>query len=163
MSKQNKKNTNNKSKSSIKTLGQTPQKPTNGNKQEQAKQESREQTKTKSYNMMGFNSDSIADVRVEEIVNDIAAIKMLVHRIKELIDENISLRSDKNRLETYVYAYDRKKSNAVTSTILIALSNILIGFGINLLTAYNNWPGGVLLGCGVLLTATGMYFTFIKE
>lgn len=113
--------------------------------------------------ILGLSTNELAGLSVDEITGNKVAINMIMHYYKKLVDENNALKNEKNTYQTYVTAYNNKKSNAATGNILVALSNIFIGFGINLITSNNNWVGGSALFLGVALTIVGMYFTFFKE
>jgi hypothetical protein len=62
-------------------------------------------------------------------------------------------------LKTFVDGYERKKIYSSMGSILLATSNILIGFGVNLLTLSTNWPGLATLLAGIILIVIGLYFS----
>jgi hypothetical protein len=78
-----------------------------------------------------------------ELTGNETAIKMLLHYYRELLNDNNRLKNESNTLKTYVDAYDRNKSNSATGSILLGVSNISVGFGVNLLTGTPTqlWPG----------------------
>jgi hypothetical protein len=88
---------------------------------------------------------------------------MMVHYYKRLLDENGSLKNDNNTLKTYVSAYEKQRSNSASGAVLLALSNISIGFGVNLLTGTNSNSGWSALATGVVIAAGGLYFSFFKD
>lgn len=119
--------------------------------------------------ILGLSTDELAGLTVEELTNNETAIKMVFHYYKQLVDENTSLRNEVNTLRTYVSAYDTTKSNSATGAILLALSNISIGFGVNLpsnqATGNVGWwsIGWWSIGIGVAVIAAGIYFSFFKD
>lgn len=84
--------------------------------------------------ILGVSTTELAGLSVEELTGNSSAIKMMLHYYKQLVDENRTLRNEVNTLKTYVSAYDTTKSNSATGALLLAISNIPLGFGINLLT-----------------------------
>jgi hypothetical protein len=113
-------------------------------------------------NILGLSTAAIADLTTEELVGNETAIKMLLHYYRKLVDENTTLKNEKNTLDTYVVAYSENKTNSATGAVLLTISNISIGFGVNLLTGSNIWPGIASLIIGIALVFGGIYFTFIK-
>lgn len=88
---------------------------------------------------------------------------MLLHYYRQLVDENGALKNTNNTLETYVSVYTQQKSDAATSAVLLAVSNVSIGFGVNLLTGGTTWPGVASLITGIGLTVAGLYFAFRRQ
>jgi len=121
--------------------------------------------KEKESNILGLSTSQLADLSSDELTNNPTAIKMLLHYYRQLSDDNNRLKNDNNTLKTYVDAYQHKKSNSATGAILLGISNISVGFGVNLLTASQAqvWPGISSLVIGVSLIVSGIYFTFFKE
>jgi hypothetical protein len=76
----------------------------------------------------------LASLSADELTDNPTAIKMILHYYRQLTDDNVRLKNDNNTLKTYVDAYDKQKSNTATSAILLAVSNISIALGVNLLT-----------------------------
>jgi len=85
---------------------------------------------------------------------------MLLHYYRQLVDDNAGLKNDNNTLKTYADAYERQRNNSATAGLLLAVSNISIGFGVNLLTGSTTWPGIASLAAGVIIAASGLYITF---
>jgi|SRR5882724_3698623 len=114
--------------------------------------------------ILGLSTTELAGLSVEELTGNQTAIKMMMHYYKQLVDENSTLRNDNNTLRTYVTAYDKQKSNSATGAILLAVSNVSVGFGVNFLSNSNNsaqgWGSLVL---GVILALVGIYFSFFKD
>src|SRR5258705_8043141 len=100
--------------------------------------------------ILGLSTKELAGLSVEELTNNPTAIKMMMHYYKQLVDENNALTNDANTLRTYVSAYDMQKSNSATGAVLLAVSNISIGFGVNLLTNGAWAPGLPALGTGLV-------------
>ena len=119
-----------------------------------------EEQKQPGGNIIGLQTDELAGLSAEELTQNSTAIKMLLHYYRQLVDDNTSLKNDNNTLKTYVDAYGRQKSNSAIGAILLAVSNISIGFGVNLLSINNTWPGIASLVVGVSLIFTGIYFSF---
>jgi len=112
-------------------------------------------------NILGLSTTELADLTVGEVTNNETAIKMIMHYYKQLVGNNNSLKNENNTLKTYVDGYSRKKVNSGVGATLLAVSNVLTGFGINLLTSSTNyWPGGVLLGIGILLIILGLFLSY---
>jgi F0F1-type ATP synthase assembly protein I len=113
---------------------------------------------------LGFSPDNFSELGIKEIVGNEPAITMLMHYYKQLVDENKTLKNDLNTYKTYANAFEKKESNSTTSAILLLLSNITIGFGVNLLTQNNPTSAGwFLLIVGIIMTIAGMYFNFRKD
>ena len=112
--------------------------------------------------ILGLSTDDLAGLTVDELESNPTAIKMLLHYYTKVIDENRSLKNQANTLRTYVDAYGEKKSNSATGAILLAISNISIGFGVSLLISNNPGPGWSSLAVGVCLVGAGIYFSFFK-
>ena len=112
-------------------------------------------------NILGLSTDELAGLSVEELTGNSTAITMLVHYYKQLVDENNRYKNDLNTLKTYVDGYSRKRTNAAVGGIVLAMANVPIGFGVNLLTTGEHvWPG---LGClipGLVMVIVGLFFAF---
>lgn len=119
-----------------------------------------ERAEAKKSSILGLETDELAGLSADDLNNNPIAVRMLLHYYRQISDENVALKNTNNTLETYVDAYENQRDDSLVSAVLLALSNILIGFGVNLLTAGNGWPGGVLLVGGVLTLAAGLYFAF---
>jgi hypothetical protein len=113
--------------------------------------------------ILGLSTSELAGVSVDELINNKTAITMVMHYYKQLSDENTGLRNDLNTLKTYVDGYRAVKMDARIGAILMALSNISIGFGVNLLTAEHVWPGMITFFPGIALLGTGLYFSFRSQ
>ncbi len=115
--------------------------------------------------MLGLPMDQLAGLSVNELKGNKVAITMVMHYYKQLNDENVALKNERNTLSTYVSGYRQKKSDSRIGAILMAISNVLLGFAINFLTAEpsNNRIGGGLLLCGLLMVVAGLYLTLRNE
>jgi len=84
-------------------------------------------------------------------------------RLQIVSPELIEVCDTLDTLRTYVDAYGEKKSNSATGAILLAISNISIGFGVSLVVSNNPGPGwsSIIVGCS--LVAAGIYFSFFKR
>jgi hypothetical protein len=110
-------------------------------------------------NFLGLSTSQLAGLTVDELLDNKTAITMVIHYYKQLVSENVSLKNETNTLRTYVDSYERKKIYASIGSILLAASNVLVGFGVNLLTPSTNWPGIATLISGILLIGIGLYFS----
>ena len=115
--------------------------------------------------ILGLSTSQLADLSADELTDNPTAIKMLLHYYRQLTDDNTRLKNDNNTLKTYVDAYGKQKSNTATGAILLAVSNISIAFGVNLLTGSTpSVRAGVCsLIVGITLVISGIYFTFLKD
>ena len=109
--------------------------------------------------ILGLSTSELAGVSVDELTGNKTAVTMVMHYYKQMSDENNSLRNDLNTLKTYVDGYRAAKSDARTGAILLSISNISIGFGVNLLTADHTWPGIVTFFPGLAMMVAGLYFS----
>jgi len=114
-------------------------------------------------NLLGLSTSEVAGLKVEDLTGNETAIRMMLHYYVQLVNENSSLKNDNNTLKTYVTAYDNKKSNSAAGAILLAISNISVGFGVNLLSSNNLYPGLASVIIGLSLIVGGIYFSFIKD
>lgn len=109
--------------------------------------------------ILGLSTSELAGVSVDELAGNKTAVTMVMHYYKQLSDENSSLRNDLNTLKTYVDGYRTSRHDAKTGAILLAVSNIGIGFGVNLMTAGSLAPGVVTFVPGLAMLAAGLYFS----
>jgi hypothetical protein len=109
--------------------------------------------------ILGLSTDQLAGLSVDEVTGNKTAVTMVIHYYKQLVDENTSLRNEVNTMKTYVDGYATKKTNTTMGAILLAVSNICIGFGVNLLTSGSTWPGLATLIPGIALVITGLFFS----
>lgn len=114
-------------------------------------------------NILGLSTGGLAGLSVEQIVNNKTAVTMVMHYYKQLVEQNTTLKNDNNTLKTYVSGYTAAKLHAKVGAILLALSNVLIGFGVNLLTSGTTWPGIATFAPGVCLTIVGLWFSLKGE
>lgn len=116
-------------------------------------------TSARDHRILGFSTDQLAGLSVDELMSNKTAITMLMHYYKQLVDENVSLRNDANTLKTYVDGYAAKKTNSMVGAVLLVISNVGIGFGINLLTNNSSWPGLATLLPGLAMAGAGLFFS----
>jgi hypothetical protein len=109
--------------------------------------------------ILGLSTTQLAGLTVDELLDNKTAIMMMMHYYKQLVAENTGLRNEGNTLRTYAEGYERKRTYASIGAGLLAASNILVGFGVNLLTSGSNWPGGLLLLAGIVQIAMGLGYT----
>lgn len=116
-----------------------------------------------SSSILGLSTDELAGLTTDELTDNPVAIKMLLHYYRQLVDQNSTLKNDNNTLKTYVTAYERYRTSSVVGAILLAISNVSIGFGVNLLTLETTWPGISSLVIGITMVTAGIYFTFSQR
>lgn len=109
--------------------------------------------------ILGLSTDELAGLSVDELTGNKTAITMVMHYYKILLEENISLRNDLNTARTYVEGYGKKKTNSTIGAILLLVANVGVGFGVNLLTANQTWPGLATLIPGLCMAAAGTYLS----
>ncbi|WP_123633133.1 hypothetical protein [Pseudomonas viridiflava] len=109
---------------------------------------------------LGFSTEELAGLSSDELTNNGVAIKMLLHYYRQMVDENGALKNYNNTLKTYVDAYEKQKNNSFVAAVLLAVSNISIGFGVNLLTGDTVWPGVASLAAGLAMAGAGLIITF---
>ena len=111
--------------------------------------------------ILGLSTTELAGLSVADITGNETAIKMMMHYYKRLVDENAGLRNETNTLKTYVQAYERSKSDATVSAALLVLSNLMSGYGINLLSREIPLlvPGIASVVIAMAMAGTGIYFS----
>lgn len=109
--------------------------------------------------ILGLSTDTLAGLSIDELTGNKTAITMLVHYYKVLLDQNQALRNDLNTARSYVTGYDKRKTHATVGAILLLVANVGIGFGVNLLTSRNTWPGLATIVPGLVFAAAGTYFS----
>jgi hypothetical protein len=124
---------------------------------------SSEATSNPDDSILGLSTDQLAGLTVDELENNSTAIKMMLHYYKRLVNENNTLTNDNNTLKTYVSAYDKQKSNSATGALLLALTNIPVGIGVNGLSGSNVGFGVATLALGIILIGAGIFFSFFKD
>ncbi len=113
--------------------------------------------------ILGLSTDGLVGVSLEKLVGNETAVTMLLHYYKQLTEETLSLKTERNTYKRFVEAYERERSRGVVGAILLTLSNIGVGFGVNLLTDGQTNPGLATLVPAVCLAAAGLYFTFSRD
>ncbi|WP_409479753.1 hypothetical protein [Pseudobdellovibrio sp. HCB154] len=113
--------------------------------------------------VLGVPTDNIAGLSVDEIYNNKTAVTMLFHYYKQVNDENVGLKNDRNTLQTYVAAYENKKSDSATASFLFLASNVVIAFAVNFITGGHDSIGWVTLIPGVVMSGVGFYLQFFKD
>lgn len=108
--------------------------------------------------ILGMSTSELAGVSVEEVTGNKVAVTMVMHYYKVISDENASLKNDLNTAQTYVAAYRASRRDSKIGAVLLAVSNIGIGFGVNLVTNGLAAPGSVTLIPALVLLAAGLYF-----
>jgi hypothetical protein len=98
-----------------------------------------------------------------ELAGNETAIRMLMNYYRRYVDENTAYRNEVNTLKTYVAAYESIKANSATGAVLLAVSNISVGFGVGLVAAQGGMAGWYSLILGVALMGAGLFFSFFKD
>lgn len=124
-----------------------------------ASNEPRPPSGAKDRQILGLSTDELAGLSVDELTGNKTAITMVMHYYKVLQDENVSLRNDLNTAQSYVEGYGKKKTNATIGAALLLVANVSIGFGVNLLTSNQTWPGLATFIPGLCMAAAGTYFS----
>lgn len=109
--------------------------------------------------ILGLSTDELAGLSVDELTGNKTAITMVMHYYKVLLEENTSLRNDLNTAKSYVEGYGTKRTNATIGAVLLLVANVGVGFGVNLLTSNQVWPGLATLLPGLCMAAAGTYFS----
>lgn len=112
--------------------------------------------------ILGLSTDQLAGLSIDELTGNKTAITMVIHYYRVLLDENTALKNDRNTLQTYVDSYRTKRTHAAVGAILLLVANVGIGFGVNLLTSHQNWPGLATLIPALCFAISGTYFS-LKE
>jgi len=108
--------------------------------------------------ILGLSTDQLAGLSVDELTGNKTAIIMVMHYYKVLQDQNLTLKNDLNTARSYVEGYETKRTNAGIGAVLLLVANVGIGFGVNLLTSQQTWPGLATFIPGLCLAAAGTYF-----
>jgi hypothetical protein len=122
-----------------------------------------ENTNNTKPSLLGVPTEDIANLSVDDIVNNKSAVTMVFHYYKIMAEENIALKNERNTLQTYVSAFERKKSDSATAAVLLLISNVGISMGTNLLTSSNLIPGIATITPAIIFALAGLYFQFIKD
>ncbi|WP_145987335.1 hypothetical protein [Cupriavidus taiwanensis] len=113
---------------------------------------------------LGLSVDQLAGLSVDEIKGNKVAITMLLHYYTQLSEENTSLRNERNTLSTYVTGYQQKKSDARIGAVFSAVSTVLMGFGVNLLTGDAPKLYGMSLFIpAIIMMVVGLWFSLREE
>jgi hypothetical protein len=119
--------------------------------------------------VLGLSTDAIGDLQVSDLINNVPALKMLLHKYAEYIDENAVLHSRIASLQTelqiyvaYRDGYGQRRSDSRTAATLSFIGTVLVGFGINLSTPIFTTPGIVTLVAGIIVSVMAMFFSLRK-
>jgi hypothetical protein len=115
--------------------------------------------KDQDVRILGLSTSELAGLSVDELTGNKTAVTMIMHYYKQLVDENTSLKNDRNTLSTYVSGYKTKKIHSKIGALLLAVSNIGIGFGVNLLTSSATGPGLATILPALVMGGVGLYFS----
>ena len=113
--------------------------------------------------ILGLPANEVAGLSADELTDNPTAIKMLLHYYRQLVDEKVSLRNQRNTLQTYATAYERTRLNTSVGAVLLTVSNVSVGFGVNLITSGQSGPGISSLVVGACLVVVGIFFSFRKN
>ena len=110
--------------------------------------------------ILGLSTSELAGLTIEDLTGNATAIKMVMHYYKQLVTENNTLKNENNTLETYVIGYEKKKMYAAIGGTILAISNVLVGFGVNLLTSETTWPGIATFIPGLIMIVIGLIYSY---
>lgn len=110
--------------------------------------------------VLGLSTDKIGDISVEDLRDNLPALKMLLHKYNEYIDENKTLNTKINALQTelqiyvaYRDGYSKQKSNSHLSATLNLFGTVVVGFGVNFSTPEITSAGAILLLTGIVASS----------
>jgi hypothetical protein len=116
--------------------------------------------------VLGLPTDAIGDLQVSDLVGNVAALKMLLHKYSDYIEENRDLQGKLAALQTelkiytaYRDGYGQRRSDSRTAATLSFLGTVLVGFGTNLSTPVFTTGGTVTLGAGAVVSLLAVYFS----
>jgi hypothetical protein len=115
-------------------------------------------------NFLGFSTEELAGLSVQEIVGNEPAVKMVMHYYRQLSEENAALKNDLNTATTYVSGYELKRVDVSVGAGLQFVGSLFLAFAVNILTGDGKpTPGYLLLVAGVVGQAVGLYFSLRRE
>jgi hypothetical protein len=116
--------------------------------------------KNNTQSFLGLQTQDLAGLSVDELVNNKTAITMVVHYYKQLVDENASLRNDLNTAQTYIPGYEAKRVYSRVGSGLQFVGTVLIAFGVNLLTGVPTPAGWLVFVAGIICQGIGLYYSW---
>lgn len=122
------------------------------------------QAVTARNSFLGFSTEELAGLSVDEIVGNKQAVTMVMHYYGQLSEENAALKNDLNTTKTYVAGYELKRADVSVGAGLQFLASVLLAFAINILTGDGKpAPGYLLLVAGVITQGFGLYYSLRRE
>ena len=110
------------------------------------------EVKSSSTSILGIEVRDMPDLGYEQLLKNEGSIPLLIHRHSQLESLCIKQREEIDHLHNL-----RELTNV--STALFLLAQIIIAFGVNLITQKSD-TGWVVLSAGVLILLGGLYFAF---
>lgn len=116
----------------------------------------------------------VAGISLDELVNNEAALKLVLHTFRQTADENTALKQQQNFDKSEIARIQQEKQNLMSSyhqettektigTGISFLATIPVGFGINLLTTSSNSASGwSCLMIGVVLAVSGLLLSIFR-
>lgn len=98
------------------------------------------------------------EVSAEEIFDNKTAVKMVLDSHKKIEKENKTLKKELTNLNLTVEETRNQKRNGQIAIVLANIANIMIGFGVNLITGDKVKEGLMVFIPGVILVIMGIYF-----
>ena len=122
------------------------------------------QAATARNSFLGFSTEGLAGLSVDEIVGNKQAVTMVMHYYGQISEENAALKNDLNTTRTYVAGYELKRVDVSVGASLQFLASVLLAFAINILTGDGKpEPGYLLFGAGLLTQFFSLYFSLRRE
>lgn len=113
--------------------------------------------------ILGVATDELVGLTVSKLKGNETAITMMLHYYRQLVDANMALRNENNLYKTYSDAYNKKKLYSNVAAALSLLGSICIGFGVNLLTNGQSYPGLATLIPGIALSIGSLTFAILDS
>ena len=107
--------------------------------------------------------ENIDGVKIDELLGNKTALKMLLHNYQKIQNENVMLKQDLQRQSTIEKELDRKTDFSKISGIFALFSSVALGFGINFVTNDSgDVKGWIISILGVAFQIISIYYSFRK-
>lgn len=107
--------------------------------------------------------ENIDGVKIDELLKNKTALKMLLHNHQKIQNENIMLKQDLQRQATIEKELDIKIVFSKISGIFALCSSVALGFGINFVTSnMADIKGWIISIFGVAFQIISLYYSFRK-
>lgn len=113
-------------------------------------------------NPLGIDTTSLGSLKVKDLTNNLPLANTILTYLRNCERDKAELQTQNETLKTYATAYDKRKLQGKIAAGLGIISTILIGFGINFLSAtpVNNISGAIFLSVGILIALGGLILSF---